>query len=108
MAEVDDQARHKVRRDAKKLRYAADFFASLFEGKHARRRHTRFVVTLEALQDQLGALNDLATAPHLLSRLGLMDERDATTLFDPDSKQALLDTAEEAYHAFVDAKRFWR
>jgi hypothetical protein len=37
-----------------------------------------------------------------------MDERDATTLFDPDSKQALLDTAEEAYHAFVDAKRFWR
>lgn len=108
VAEVDDQARHKVRRDAKKLRYAADFFASLFEGKHARRRHTRFVVTLEALQDQLGALNDLATAPHLLSRLGLMDERDATTLFDPDSKQALLDTAEEAYHAFVDAKRFWR
>lgn len=108
VAEVDDQARHKVRRDAKKLRYAADFFASLFEGKHARRRYTRFVVMLEALQDQLGALNDLATAPHLLSRLGLMDERDAATLFYPDSKQALLDTAEEAYHAFVDAKHFWR
>jgi inorganic triphosphatase YgiF len=28
-----DAARHEVRKDAKKLRYAAEFFASLFENK---------------------------------------------------------------------------
>ena len=70
LASLDDDARHEVRKSAKKLRYAAEFFAGLFERKGEKRRHKRFVKALEALQDQLGALNDLAAAPELLARLG--------------------------------------
>jgi inorganic triphosphatase YgiF len=64
---LDDAQRHKVRIDAKKLRYAAEGFHDLF----GRRATGRFVKALKALQDELGALNDLAAAETLLAGLGL-------------------------------------
>lgn len=108
LADADDDARHKVRKDAKKLRYAADFFVSLFDGKREQRRYKRFVAALEALQDRLGALNDLATAPHLLRKLGLADAPDTATLLGLSNKRAMLDALDEDYRALIDAKRFWR
>lgn len=108
LADADDDARHKVRKDAKKLRYAADFFVSLFDGKHERRRYKRFVTALEAVQDQLGMLNDLAMAPRLLLKLGLADEPDAAPLLELGDKQAMLDALDEDYRALIDARRFWR
>jgi inorganic triphosphatase YgiF len=70
LAEVDDERRHQVRIDAKKLRYAADGLQELFGRKAAR----RFVEQLKKLQDELGALNDIVTAERLLSGLGLTSE----------------------------------
>ena len=108
LATVDEETRHEVRKDAKKLRYATEFFASLFDGKRAQRRQKRFVVALEGLQDHLGALNDLATAPHLLELLGLVEQDGASELLANDSgKMKLLARAEVAHDELFDTKRFW-
>jgi triphosphatase len=48
--------RHKLRIAIKKLRYAIDYFRSLF---HAKKRYHKFAVTLESLQASLGKLNDI-------------------------------------------------
>src|SRR3546814_13355088 len=42
LAHIEEEARHEVRKDAKKLRYASEFFTSLFDRKRARRRHKKF------------------------------------------------------------------
>ena len=108
LAEADDEARHGVRKDAKKLRYAAEFFATLFDRKRERRRYKHFIVALEPLQEQLGALNDLATARDALTKLGICDESRTSASLFPVKKRNLLDAAEGAYDGLVDAKRFWR
>jgi len=54
--------RHRARIAAKKLRYAAEFFAPLFH----RGRASRYIDALSQLQDALGRLNDAATAEGLL------------------------------------------
>jgi len=108
LATTHDEARHTVRKDAKKLRYASEFFASLFDDKRARKRHKRFLAALEGLQDELGALNDLATAPDELRKLGLEDDVEAQALLGDGRKKALLSAAAEAHDDLCDAKRFWR
>lgn len=57
--------RHKIRIAAKKARYAAEFFQSLYP----QRRVDRYVKALSGLQDELGWLNDAAVADGLLRRL---------------------------------------
>lgn len=104
---LDDEARHTVRKDAKKLRYATEFFAGLYDGKREKRRHKRFVSALEALQDRLGLLNDQAGASEVLERLGLAGEPGAADLGGKGPDAGLLEAAVEDYEAFVDAKRFW-
>jgi triphosphatase len=108
LASADDAARHDVRKDAKKLRYASEFFASLFSRKREQRRQKRFVAALEGLQDRLGALNDLATAPAVLKRLGWGDEVGAAELLAGDAgKKKLLRRADDAYDELFDTKKFW-
>ncbi len=108
LAQIDDEARHEVRKNAKKLRYASEFFASLFTRKREQRRHQHFVAGLEELQDRLGALNDLATAPEVLNRLGLAEEAGAAALVESrTTKKKLLARAEEAHEELFDLKKFW-
>lgn len=108
LADLDDQARHELRKDAKKLRYAAEFFAAQLDRKRQRRRYKPFVAALEALQEALGALNDLVTAPVILNGLGIADSPDTMAVLFPGSRKKLLETAGEAHAALVDAGRFWR
>lgn len=70
LARLNDEERHKVRIDAKKLRYAAEGF----QGLYARKAADRFIKALKGLQDELGALNDIVTAETLLGGLGLTSE----------------------------------
>ncbi|MEW6017557.1 MAG: CHAD domain-containing protein [Pseudomonadota bacterium] len=65
LSDLDDAARHQVRIEAKKLRYAAEGFRSLLDDKAAR----RFLKRLRKVQASLGALNDAAAAEALLTRL---------------------------------------
>ncbi|MBS0331927.1 MAG: CHAD domain-containing protein [Proteobacteria bacterium] len=62
-----DAARHHLRIEAKKLRYASEAFAGLFGEK----RVERYLRHLKDLQDALGQLNDIVTAEPLIGGLGL-------------------------------------
>ncbi len=63
----DAAARHDLRKQVKKLRYATAFFADSFP-KHPKRRQ-RLIENLRALQNQLGALNDMALARRLAKQI---------------------------------------
>lgn len=108
LARRDDKARHAVRKTAKTMRYAAEYFASLFEGKRQTERRSRFGAALEALQDELGVLNDLATAPELLEKLGIANDPNADRLLVKGRRKRHLKTAADAYEELCDIKRFWR
>lgn len=63
---ADDETRHDARIAAKKLRYAAEAFAPLFDAD-AR----PFIKAIKQLQEELGGLNDVAVAGELIERLRL-------------------------------------
>ena len=108
LAKVGDEHRHEVRKDAKKFRYAAEFFASLFDDRRGARRHKKFLVAMEALQDDLGALNDLATGPEVLEKHGLAEHPAKESVVFHADKQALIERAQAAVDEVLDTKRFWR
>jgi triphosphatase len=68
LADLDEEARHRLRIEVKKLRYAVEFVASLYADAPRRKR---FRDALEALQESLGHLNDIATARLLPERYGI-------------------------------------
>ncbi len=65
LRELDAEGRHRLRIDAKRLRYGVEGLASLFES----RRTARYRDTLAALQDALGEANDAAAAGRLVPEL---------------------------------------
>ncbi|WP_311270285.1 CHAD domain-containing protein [Sphingobium sp. WCS2017Hpa-17] len=101
MKRLSDEARHTVRKDAKKLRYAAEYFRNLYQRKGARRRYKRFIRKLEATQSVLGALNDLVTAPATMARIGLKAETASA------DRSELLAAAAKAHGKLAEARRFW-
>jgi CHAD domain-containing protein len=56
---LDAQRRHKLRISVKKLRYAFEFFAGLFDGRKQATQRKHFAKTLKNLQGSLGDLNDI-------------------------------------------------
>ena len=64
-AEMSNTERHRVRIGAKRLRYVADGFASLYR----RKRMDDYLEALSQLQDDLGRANDAAVAGRLLHEL---------------------------------------
>lgn len=70
--DLDAEERHELRIRLKKLRYACDFFQSLF----GKREVKRFLRRLSALQDVLGEMNDAAVARALVREI-LAEHRDA-------------------------------
>ncbi|MFL6710030.1 MAG: CHAD domain-containing protein [Massilia sp.] len=65
LSHADPPARHRLRIAAKKSRYDAEFFLSLYNTRSQR----RYLRRLAALQDVLGGLNDAAVASALLADL---------------------------------------
>lgn len=62
LAELSDEALHERRIKGKKLRYAAEFFASLHTAQHCRKARKTATKALGELQDCLGSAHDLAVA----------------------------------------------
>lgn len=58
LARLSDAQRHQLRVTAKKLRYATEFFVTLYPHKASR----TYLFALASLQEVLGSLNDNATA----------------------------------------------
>jgi triphosphatase len=65
LEDLDNTALHGLRLKAKRLRYAAEFFAPLFPGRPA----ARFIRRLSVLQERLGLFNDTTVAETLLREL---------------------------------------
>lgn len=120
LGELDPPARHRVRIDAKKLRYAAEFFAGLTKGRKQRERRVVFVGALEALQEHLGALNDIQTG-HTIA-VGFAEPEGSSTSAEPPAAvfaaahvsgeedarvDGLLDAAAAAHRKLGKAKPFW-
>jgi len=105
LVKLDDEHRHEVRIEGKKLRYAAEFFGSLYPGKKARRRHKAFVSAIEDLQDALGELNDFVTGPEVLARLGVEETLPA---LGKREARGMLEGAADSLETLLDVKRFWR
>lgn len=59
------EERHALRIACKKLRYACEFFQSIYQTKTT----ARYIGRLASLQDDLGHLNDVAVAEQLVERL---------------------------------------
>lgn len=71
LAKLDQHRRHKLRIQAKKLRYAAEFFATVFPGKTASKRRKAYLSALEEMLDYLGDLNDIAVHENLTAHIAI-------------------------------------
>ena len=69
LARLDAKARHQLRIDVKKLRYAAEFLADLWAKRPKLAQRDRFIAALKDLQEGLGDLNDAEAAETLTARL---------------------------------------
>ena len=107
---------------AKKVRYASEFFADLFPGKKASRRRAKFLSALERVQDCLGDLNDIAVHEDRITAIanrwgqsrrrrdsskrafaaGLLTGREDARL------DSVVASASDAHAALVKIKPFWR
>lgn len=109
--DLDVEARHEMRKALKKLRYAVEFFGSLWPAKKVK----PFRARLKALQDDFGALQDLAMAEETLAG------PDAPAADDPAVQRAVglalgrwearaegdWASARAHWAALAKAKRFW-
>ncbi|MGA0602612.1 CHAD domain-containing protein [Caulobacter sp. KR2-114] len=112
LAGMSREARHHLRIDCKKLRYAADALSALSDKP---RRVDAFINALKALQDRLGELNDIATGETLARGLTASADIAGTTDWaagrliggETAREAALIQAAAEAAKAFKAAKPFW-
>ncbi|WP_293453675.1 CYTH and CHAD domain-containing protein [Phenylobacterium sp.] len=110
-ARLDAGARHELRKQVKKLRYASAFFGEVFS-EHPKRRE-RFVGALRLVQDRLGDLNDLAVARTVARRA--LGKRTGEIAFAAGEEvgritageDELLAAAAEAFKAFRRTRTFW-
>ena len=112
------EERHRIRIEAKKLRYACEFFSGLLAGRKHRKRYEAFITALGDLQARLGDLNDIQSgneiAAELVSRQATPARRSRAKprtshhLSGREKrKAALLSSACEAYQCFSDAEPFF-
>jgi triphosphatase len=104
------EEKHALRIALKKLRYAAEFFDSLFGRSTLKKRYRRDIAEL---QESLGGYNDLATAHRLLAELSAADaglDRAAGIVLGWSGRGMLAAEQHLAkqWHAFRDLDRFWR
>jgi inorganic triphosphatase YgiF len=113
LEDLDAAGRHRLRIKAKKLRYAAEFFAQCF-GDKAARRCKAYLGALEALQDRLGQLNDIVVARQVAS--GLVEGQSHDVAFAAglvvgarrNEAETIGKGLRRAFARFDDVKPFWR
>ena len=106
---LTEEQRHEVRIELKKLRYACDFFQTVFPGAATR----AYLRRLADLQEHLGLLNDAAVAGQLTKDLsaGEPDAAIGAALVKgwyARGLQAIEPEMRGAWRKFARAKPFWR
>jgi CHAD domain-containing protein len=120
LAHLDPGARHELRIRAKKLRYATEFYKTVFAGKKQAKRRAAFLTALKPLQECLGELNDIfvhekltngivqasairkAGQPRQVAAAGLLTSHEEAR-FKP-----LLTAAEHAFGTFEKLDPYWK
>lgn len=104
LADLDPEERHQLRIEIKKLRYATEFFDSLFKGSGAKKRKRAALSTLEALQEMLGELNDIAVGS------GMNSSSSAETIHQEQLSRVddLVSAAESQHRELATLEPFWR
>jgi triphosphatase len=116
---LSSKEHHRIRIDAKKMRYASEFLSSLMADPRHRRRHKMFIAALESLQTRLGDLNDVQTEHKIVARLARSGARaarrsDAVRVAaghrgEQKRRMAvLLRLAFEAHRQLLNARPFWK
>jgi inorganic triphosphatase YgiF len=122
LAQLDAGRRHKLRIQAKKVRYASEFFAELFPGKRASKRRKKFLTALECVQDCLGDLNDIAVHEDRITAIAGGGRRSRRRRGNPKRAFAaglltgredaradmVMENAADAHAALAKRKPFWR
>lgn len=103
-----DSERHALRKQVKKLRYSAEFFARLYTKGKSRKHCIRFLATLEDVQDRLGALTDQTMRRALLKELGIKDAVIRSEERSASASAKMLRSAQDAMENLNDIKKFWR
>ncbi len=100
LAALSSAARHEVRIEAKKLRYAYQFYGSLWPGHEAQVWADERALAL--LQDQLGLLNDALTWAAIRVAAGIH------TPDPPVDVERTLASAQHTWYGIVGSGRYWR
>jgi triphosphatase len=107
--ESDHAQLHQLRIEIKKLRYAAEFFSTLYE-----RRVKQYTSALAGLQELLGGLNDAATVERLCEALRRTDDSEPTGEaiglvrgWAAATAAAHLEQLSVAWKRFRDVETFW-
>lgn len=122
LTRLDPYRRHKLRIQAKKLRYAAEFFETVFPGKKAARRRKAFLNALRGMQDCLGDLNDISVHESMMAELAGASKSQGVPRGEGPKRAyvagllsghedarlaAVLATAKGACKELAKARRFW-
>ncbi len=114
-ADLPTEQRHQVRIALKKLRYATEFFRSLYRRKDAK----PYLKALANLQDTIGHLNDVAVAGRLMDELtagtdrrtkrrAALERAAGIVVGWHEHGVAVLEPQIVAdWHEFADARPFW-
>jgi triphosphatase len=120
LPKLDAQARHKLRIEVKKLRYATEFYETVFPGKRLKKRRRAFLSGLKQMQDCFGDLNDIVMHEKLTTSIGKgSPARSAegsgrvfaaglVTGIEEARFKPVLTAAEHAFGAFEKLKPYWR
>ena len=102
---LDDEGRHRLRKHIKRLRYAAEFSASVFDDAAVR----GYLKGLRALQERLGTLNDIAVGIALYSATAPHDTRALFALgWLAAQRERALRACRPDLQRFIELPRFWR
>lgn len=102
---LDDEGRHRLRKHIKRLRYAAEFCASVFDEAAVQ----SYLKGLRALQERLGTLNDVAVGISLYSAAAPHDTRALFALgWLAAQRERALRACRPDLQRFIEQPRFWR
>lgn len=99
LANMDEEARHELRIEVKKLRYAIEFLRGVYPDEA--RLQKQLVGVVEELQEELGKLNDLATARALALAGAAFEAAE-------DEQARYLAEAERYARKLAGLRPFWR
>jgi triphosphatase len=120
LKKLDPDERHGLRIQVKRLRYASEFFMTLFPGKKRKKRV--MLANLKDLQEALGDVNDIAVRAGLKAEVVTGKAKRSNNARDQHRAfaagliighqkarvETLMKMAQRSFREFAEAKPFWK